>query len=91
MTKEPILKNNKTPRQIIWSMATYSGASIIGPLLLLGGVGYYLDRVLDKSPLLLLIGIGLAFVLTNILLFRRLKQVTDLFNEQDDAQKEEDK
>lgn len=52
-------------------MAAYSSASILGPMLGLGLVGYFVDKYFDSKPKFLLISIGIAFVVSNILLFKK--------------------
>jgi F0F1-type ATP synthase assembly protein I len=40
-----------------------------------------LDHYFQKAPLFLLIGVGIAFIFTNIFLFRRAKEMTAQMNE----------
>jgi F0F1-type ATP synthase assembly protein I len=68
-------------KEIMKGAAMYTSASILGPLLLFGGVGMLLDYHFQKSPLFLLIGVGIAFIFTNIFLFRRAKEMTAQMNE----------
>jgi hypothetical protein len=52
-------------------MAVYSGVSILGPLAVFGIVGYFLDKAYHGHNLILLSSIFIAFVITNILIFRK--------------------
>lgn len=56
----------------------HTSGAILGPLLILGGLGYFLDRKFSSGPLYLIIGVFLAFVTTNILLFKKLGQINHL-------------
>jgi F0F1-type ATP synthase assembly protein I len=56
--------------------SVYTGASILGPLLLFSSLGILLDKYFQSSPLFTLIFIGLAFIFTNILLFRKTKMLS---------------
>ena len=56
----------------------YASGAIFGPLLLLGGLGYVLDRQFVTSPVFLVGGVFLAFVTTNILLFKKLGKINRL-------------
>lgn len=75
------MKKNKSKQQaelssIMRGTALYTGASILGPLLLFSCVGILLDKFLQKSPLFTLIFIALAFIFTNFLLFKKTKSLT---------------
>ncbi len=71
-------KNNKDRvfRSFILTTSVYGGVSILGPLLLLGGGGYLLDKAFYTGRLFFICGVALAFILTNILLYRRAASVT---------------
>lgn len=65
-------------RQLVISSAAYSLSSILGPLLVLALPAYFLDRHFQTKPLLTLIAVGIAFVITNILLFKKVSQINNL-------------
>lgn len=67
-------------KELIISVAYYIGGSVFGPILLFGGLGYVLDRVLDTKPKMLIIGFIISFVVTNILMFRKLKKLNVLMD-----------
>ncbi|MBU0721998.1 AtpZ/AtpI family protein [Patescibacteria group bacterium] len=67
------LSKYKNTRQLICAMAAYSGTSILGPLLLIGGVGYFLDKMFNTNPILLIVSVIIAFIVTNILLYKKVK------------------
>jgi F0F1-type ATP synthase assembly protein I len=58
--------------------ATITGY-IIGPLIVLGGIGYVLDRVFATSPWILLGSLLLAFIGTNILIYQRSQKIAEKF------------
>lgn len=53
--------------QILWEL----GYTLTLPLFGCVIVGRLLDRLLDRYPLFLLIGIGISFILTSVLLARK--------------------
>lgn len=61
----------KDNRRIVLAIAAYSSASILGPMLFFGILGFFLDKYFNSNPKFLLIGIGVAFIFSNILLFKK--------------------
>ncbi|MDI3496373.1 MAG: hypothetical protein PWQ35_394 [Patescibacteria group bacterium] len=72
--------DKKTIREIVVASAMYSLGSILGPLLILGGTGLLLDKILDTYPWFLLGSILIAFIVTNILLFKKIKKINKLMD-----------
>lgn len=72
--EKKIVKDNNF-RAYALATSLYGGVSIFGPLLVLGGGGYFLGKYFQNGRLFLFIGIGLAFITTNILLYRRVAQI----------------
>ncbi len=72
--------DKKAIREIAMASAMYSLGSIIGPLLAFGGLGLLLDRIFKTHPWLLLISILLAFITTNILLFKKIKKINQMMD-----------
>ena len=58
-------------KKIFVKVATYSSVYIFGPLIFFAIAGFALDEILNASPKFLLSGIGIAFVFSNILLFKK--------------------
>jgi len=75
------MNDNQGMKEIIKGAAIYTSGSILGPLVLFGGIGMFLDSKLFKGPIGLLCGVGVAFVFTNILLFRRMRHMTEKMDE----------
>jgi len=73
------------------AMAAYSSASIFGPLIIIGGLGLYLDKKLDTYPWLLAISIFVAFMTTNVLLFKKTIALTKMIQSQKEKQVKEEK
>ena len=73
-------------KELAWSVGVYTSASILGPILLLGGIGYAIDYYLDTKPIFLLLGIFTAFISTNILIFKKVKEMQRKI-EADDSKK----
>lgn len=71
--------DKKSIREIAISSATYSIGSILGPLLIFGTLGWVLDKhVFDTYPYILLVSILIAFIVTNVFLFKRIKKINSL-------------
>ena len=90
MSKDFIDKFNST-KSLGLAMAAYSSASIFGPLIIIGGLGLYLDKKFDTYPWLLAISIFIAFITTNILLFKKTITLTKMIQAQKDKRSQEDK
>jgi F0F1-type ATP synthase assembly protein I len=61
----------KSAKDFAVGMAVYSSASILGPLIIFGVIGYFLDKNFHGHNFILLGSILVAFVITNILIFRK--------------------
>ncbi len=70
--------DKKSVKEIAISSALYSLGSIIGPILLIGVPAYLLDKWLGFYPWLTLLAILLAFVVTNILLFKKIGKINKM-------------
>jgi len=67
----------------------FNATAIFGPILLLGGLGYFLDKYFGTEKKFIFLGIGVAFILTNVLMFRKIKRfikVSDEFLKKDEVQ-----
>lgn len=73
--------DGKSIKQLIVSSAAYSLSSILGPLLFLGVPGYFLDKHFGSSPLALLVAVFVAFIITNVLLFKKVSQINRMIAE----------
>lgn len=63
-------------------MAAYTSASIFGPLIVFGGIGYYFDKYLGMGKAPLFIGIGIAFIVTSVLQFFKVRVLLKKMNEE---------
>lgn len=72
MKEEKWLKNPESIREIAFGMFTYTSGSILAPLIIFLPAGYFLDKYFQTKPLLLIVGILLAFVVTNVLIFKKI-------------------
>lgn len=81
MKEEEIFKKSKNLKGLVLSMAAYSSGSILGPLLLFAVSGYLLDKVFMTRPLFLLVGILIAFIITNILIYKKTKSLSKKFDD----------
>ncbi|MFC1644735.1 AtpZ/AtpI family protein [Patescibacteria group bacterium] len=66
---------------IIKGVAMYTSASILGPILVFGSIGWMLDRRFETKPLWLLIFIGIAFIVTNVMLFKQVRKMTGMIDD----------
>ncbi len=68
--------DKKMIREIAISSALYSLGSILGPLLIFGSLGWVLDKLIFNTyPYIILASILVAFVVTNVLLFKKIKKI----------------
>jgi F0F1-type ATP synthase assembly protein I len=84
--KDKVL-NFKNTKELAWGMATYTSGSIFGPLVLFGGLGYFIDKYFSTKPVFILVGVLIAFIFSNILIFKKLIKL----NRELERQIEEDK
>ncbi|MCK4635422.1 MAG: AtpZ/AtpI family protein [Candidatus Moranbacteria bacterium] len=84
-------KNNREEslRDIVKGSAIYTGVSILTPMIFFGGIGLFLDKHFQKKPLFILIFIGIAFIITNILLFKKTRMLTKKMEQYSDEIKKE--
>ena len=81
------IKNPGSLKELALATFYYISGSILGPLLFFLGLGYLLDNIFKTKPKMLIVGFFVAFVVTNILLF---KKVSALNREIDTYKKPED-
>lgn len=66
--------NKSTNREIAKGMFLYISYSVLMPLLLVGGVGYFLSKILNNN-FVLLFSVFIAYLISNILMFKKLKKI----------------
>jgi F0F1-type ATP synthase assembly protein I len=64
--------------RVIREALIFSTVAILGPIILLGGLGYILDRYFGTDKVFLFSGIGLAFVTTQLFMFRKVKEFSKI-------------
>ncbi len=89
---EDIISNIK---KLMLDLGLYAGSLIIGPLIFFGGIGYLLDKYFNTKPIILIISVLIAFIFTNIFLYRKIKNLNqivkkDLKNNRKDTKDNED-
>lgn len=57
-------------RQTLFFIST----SVLGPILLFGGIGYILDSYFGTNKIFTLSAIGVAFIVTQVLMFNKIKK-----------------
>ncbi|HZJ41482.1 MAG TPA: AtpZ/AtpI family protein [Patescibacteria group bacterium] len=67
-------------RELSLSVFYYISGSIIGPLLIFCGLGYLLDSYFGTTPTFIVVGVFVAFVTTNFLLFKKVVKINSLVN-----------
>jgi len=72
--------DKKSVREIVVASAMYSLGSIFGPLLLFLGTGLLVDRIFKTYPLFMIIGVFVAFIVTNVLLFKKIKKINQMMD-----------
>jgi len=86
--EESFLGKYKNIKQLSFGMALYSSTSILGPLLVIGGIGYFLDKFFGTKPWLLIASIFVAFIVTNFLLFKKVVALNKWISQQKELRKE---
>lgn len=89
MDEKKLFEKSKTVKDLATGMAVYSSASIFGPLVIFGLIGYFLDKTFNTKPLIMIIGVFIAFVATNILLFKKLRVLVKDFEKYDKTQNQD--
>lgn len=69
-----MFKNYGQNKEVARAMFLYISYSILGPLLIIGGIGYFVDKLLG-TRLFLLISVFVAYGVSNILMFKKLKKI----------------
>jgi len=74
--------DKQSMRQLIVSSAAYSLSSILGPLLMLGVPAYFLDQYFGTKPMIMLAAVGVSFIISNILLYKKVTKINRMIAEQ---------
>lgn len=61
-------------RLILKETFIFSATAIFAPILFFGGIGYILDRHFYTDKTFLLLSVGLAFLCTQFMMLRKVKQ-----------------
>lgn len=62
--------------RLMVEVAGYSSAAIFGPLVIFLSIGFWLDKKFATQPKMLLAGLAVSFIVTNVLLFKKGKKMT---------------
>jgi len=68
------MANKGFNKEIARAMTLYITYSVLGPLLLIGGIGYLVDKIFN-SRFALFFSIFVAFIVSNVLMFRKLQKI----------------
>lgn len=82
------IANSTNLKELALSTFYYISGSIFGPLILFLGLGYLLDSIFDTKPKLMIVGFFIAFLFSNILLFRKIKKINKKIELQGQTKKE---
>ena len=85
------LKNIDNTKNLAISMAIYSSASIFGPLVFIGGLGYFMDRYFNTKPIAMIVGVFIAFIVTNTLLYKKSMALSSYISSKYNKKDEEEK
>ena len=77
-----LLKTPGTVKDLTIGMFYYTSTSIFGPLLIFIPLGFFLDKHFQTKPWITLISILLAFIITNILIFRKIRKLMKKFKKE---------
>jgi len=87
-----LFKNIKSTKNLAISTASYVSVATFTPLVLIGGSGYFFDKYFNTKPIGMIVGVFLAFITTNILLYRKSialsAYISSEYNNKEDKEKE---
>jgi F0F1-type ATP synthase assembly protein I len=89
--EEKLLKTPSSVKDLALGMAAYTGASTFGPIVVLGLVGFFMDKAFETKPLFLIMGIAIAFIVTNALIFKKINKLIKNFSDLDQEALKENK
>jgi len=68
--------NNQAPQKVnLLAIGTEFGVMIAVPILVFGGIGFYLDSKFGTTPVFILVGVGLSILSSSLLLYKRIKEI----------------
>jgi F0F1-type ATP synthase assembly protein I len=70
-----MLKKYFNNKEISRSLFLYISYSILGPLLVVGSIGYFIDRIF-QTRFFLLGSVFVAYLVSNYLMYKKLKKVS---------------
>lgn len=73
--------DSKSIKELAFASFYYASGSIFGPLLVFGGLGYLLDTFFDSRPTFIIVGVFVAFITTNIFLYKKVISINRLITE----------
>lgn len=79
----------KDNKELSRAMFLYISYSILGPLIIIGGLGYLISKI-TQNRFILLASVFVAFLFSNILMFRKLKKLSEEIEKIKVEKKEED-
>lgn len=79
---EKLTKVPTTVKELALGMLYHTSASIFGPLLIFIPIGFFLDKYFQTKPWILLGSVLIAFILTNVLIFKKIRKLMKKFDTQ---------
>lgn len=76
-----IMSNNNQMKNLAFSMMAYTSASIFGPLIIFGGIGYWVSTYRGGKGFLF-VGVGIAFMVTMVLQFFKIRKLLQKMEEE---------
>lgn len=77
-----VLKKDKSLRAFVLATSIYGGASVFGPIVVIGGAGFFLDLYFKTKPVMTFVALLVSFIITNILLFKKAIEISNYVNKQ---------
>lgn len=74
-------KNITTVYKRSWKDIARDMFAVFVPLIVFGGTGWIIDGMRGRAPVFLLLGVGIAFIVTNIFIFFRFRKLSSQMNE----------
>ncbi len=76
MNNDELLEKLKNRKHFAYAMFSYTSASTLGPLVVLVIPAYFLDKFLGTKPFIMIVSIFVAFITTNVLLYKKTMMIT---------------
>lgn len=88
MNEEKLSNNDVSKKKAYFDLSDYSDAmSLFTPIIFFGALVYVMDKFLDRHPIIMIAGVFITFIFTNISIYRKMKVIIAKYSEEDKRDK----